>query len=254
MEKPQNQNILRLCILAAVAVYLAYAIYFAVYGLQFSVQLATDQYVYGMVSQNSLWWQIIYYTSEGITGSIAIVTRVFAALFAVYAAYLYWRKPDAVASIRKHASRALLLEAAFFLAIIPSVVAAFLYYLQQREPVLLRPHPQPACTLRHRNPLPRNRTRRSAAAVETALKNQIRSPRPHRHQMGSLGRVRLFAGGFLVQLHDALGRQHGTLPTCGRQLTAPLSCVHTKHDQLHPHRLRITWRRGNRSLQPRTRA
>jgi hypothetical protein len=128
MEKPQNQNILRLCILAAVAVYLAYAVYFAVYGLQFSVQLATDQYVYGMVSQNSLWWQIIYYTSEGITGSIAIVTRVFAALFAVYAAYLYWRKPDAVASIRKHASRALFLEAAFFLAIIPSVIAAFLYY------------------------------------------------------------------------------------------------------------------------------
>ncbi len=124
----KHSNILRLCILIAVAVYLAYAVYFAVYGLQFSVQLAGDQYVYSMVSQDPVWWQFLYYTSEGITGSIAIVVRAFAAIFAVYAAYLYWRKPDtAMPSIRKNAVRALLLEAVFFLAIIPSVIAAFAY-------------------------------------------------------------------------------------------------------------------------------
>lgn len=119
---------IRFWILVAVAVYLGYALYFAVYGLQFSIQLSQDQYVYSLISKNSLWWQILYYTSEGITGSIAIMLRAFAAAFAFYAAFLYWRKKDtAMPAIRKSTSRALLLEAGFFLAIIPSVIAAFGY-------------------------------------------------------------------------------------------------------------------------------
>ncbi|MCL5876447.1 MAG: hypothetical protein M1540_01385 [Candidatus Bathyarchaeota archaeon] len=119
---------IRFWILVVVAVYLGYALYFAVYGLQFSLQLSQDQYVYSMISQNSLWWRILYYLSEGITGSIAIVLRAFAASFAFYAAFLYWRKKDtSLPIIRKNAARALLLEAGFFLAIIPSVIAAFAY-------------------------------------------------------------------------------------------------------------------------------
>jgi len=121
---------IRFWILVAVAVYLGYALYFAVYGLQFSLQLSQDQYVYGLISKNSLWWQVLYYTSEGITGSIAIVLRAFAACFAFYSAFLYWRKKDAsFPAIRKNAARALLLEAGFFLAIIPSIIAAFAYNL-----------------------------------------------------------------------------------------------------------------------------
>ncbi len=125
---------IRLCIFIAVAVYLLYAIYFAVYGLQFSIQLSQDQYVYSLISKNSLWWQIAYYTSEGITGSIAIVLRAFAAIFATYAAYQYLRKKDAaMPTIKKNTCRALLLEAAFFLAIIPSIIAAFAYNLTTTE-------------------------------------------------------------------------------------------------------------------------
>jgi hypothetical protein len=120
----------RFWIMLAVAIYLGYALYFMVYGLQFSIQLSQDQYVWSLISKNSLWWQVIYYTSEGITGSIAIVLRAFAASFAFYAAYLYWRKKDiALPSIRKNVARALLLEAGFFLAIIPSIMAAFSYNL-----------------------------------------------------------------------------------------------------------------------------
>jgi hypothetical protein len=131
-EKYSNK--LRFCIFVAIIVYLGYAIYFAIYGLQFSIQLSQDQYVYSLISKNSLWWQIAYYTSEGITGSIAIVLRAFAAVFATYAAYLYWRKKDlAMSVIKKNASRALLLEAAFFLAIIPSIIAAFAYNLTTSE-------------------------------------------------------------------------------------------------------------------------
>ncbi len=121
---------IRFWILVAVAVYLVYALYFMVYGLQFSIQLSQDQYVWGLISKNSLWWQVMYYLSEGITGSIAIVLRAFAASFAFYAAFQYWRKKDtAMPAIRKNTARALLLEAGFFLAIIPSIIAAFSYNL-----------------------------------------------------------------------------------------------------------------------------
>ena len=61
---------------------------------------------------------------------MSIVLRAFAGAFAVYAAFLYWRKKDiAMPAIRKNAARALLLEAGFFLALIPSVIAALAYNL-----------------------------------------------------------------------------------------------------------------------------
>jgi hypothetical protein len=123
-------NSARFWLLILVSVYLAYALYFAIYGLQFSLQLTSDQYVYGLVSKDPWWWQILYYGSEGVAGSVAIVLRAFAGVFAFYAAFQYWRKGNnAMPTIRKNASRALLLEAGFFLALIPSVIAAFAYNL-----------------------------------------------------------------------------------------------------------------------------
>ena len=77
---------------------------------------------------------MLYYGSEGIGGSVSIVLRAFAGVFAVYAAFLYWGKKDiAMPAIRKNAARALLLEAGFFLALIPSVIAAFAYNLTSQD-------------------------------------------------------------------------------------------------------------------------
>jgi hypothetical protein len=118
----------RFWILILVSVYLAYALYFAIYGLQFSLQLTNDQYVFGLVSKDPWWWQILYYGSEGIAGSVAIVLRAFAGVFAFYAAFQYWRKGNnEMHTIRKNVSKTLLLEAGFFLALIPSIIAAFAY-------------------------------------------------------------------------------------------------------------------------------
>ena len=121
---------IRFWILVLVSVYFEYALYFAVYGLQFSLQLTSDHYVYGLVTKNPWWWILLYYGSEGVAGSVAIVLRAVGGFFAFYAAFLWWRKKDdAYPSIRKNASRALLLEAGFFLALIPSIIAAFAYNL-----------------------------------------------------------------------------------------------------------------------------
>ena len=121
---------IRFWVLVAVIVYFGYALYFAIYGLQFGLGFISDHYVYGLVTKDPWWWIVLYYGSEGIGGSVSIVLRAFAGAFAVYAAFLYWRKKDtAMHKIRKNAATALLLESGFFLALIPSVIAAFAYNL-----------------------------------------------------------------------------------------------------------------------------
>ena len=111
--------------LVVIFFYFVYALYFAIYGLQFSLQLTHDQYVYNLVSRDPWWWQILYYGSEGVAGSVAIILRAFAGLFALKAAFTYWnRGSNSMPAVRKNAVRAIALEAGFFLALIPSVIAA----------------------------------------------------------------------------------------------------------------------------------
>jgi hypothetical protein len=120
----------RFWILVVASTYLAYALYFAINGFTFSLGLISDHYVFNLVSKNSLWWQVLYYGSEGVFGVVATVVRAIAGLFAVYAAYLFWRKKDtAMPAIRKSASNALLLEAGFLLCLIPYIIAAIAYNL-----------------------------------------------------------------------------------------------------------------------------
>ena len=124
-----HESSLRLWIFVAVCAYFAYAVYFAVYGLNFSISLVHDQYVYGLVLKNLWWWTVLYYGSEGIAGSVAIVLRALGGALAVYSAFIYWRKKDnGFPLIRNKVSKALFLEACAFLALIPSIIAAFAYY------------------------------------------------------------------------------------------------------------------------------
>ena len=81
-----------------------------------------------MISQNPWWWGILYYGSEGVAGTVGLILRAAAGIFALHSVYLYWRKKDfAQAQIKRKAGTALLLETGFFLAMIPSVLAAFTY-------------------------------------------------------------------------------------------------------------------------------
>jgi hypothetical protein len=120
---------LRFWIFVVACAYFAYAIYFAVHGLTFSIGLTSDYYVYNLISKNPWWWAILYYGSEGISGSVGLILRAIGGFFALYSAFLFWRKKDsALPLIRHKAGTALLLEAGFYLALIPSVIAAFAYY------------------------------------------------------------------------------------------------------------------------------
>ena len=112
-----------------VCVYLGYAFYFAVYGLNFSIATASSSYVHNMIAQNPWWWAILYYSSEGISGTVGLILRAIGGAFALHAAYLLWRKKDApITQIKRKVSTALLLETAYYLSLIPCVIAAFAYY------------------------------------------------------------------------------------------------------------------------------
>lgn len=118
----------RFWILVVACTYLAYALYYAVSGMRDSIGMISNQYIYTSLSNNPWWWMVLFYSSEGVAGSIAIIVRTIAGVFAVYAAFLFWRKKDtSMPNIRKSASAALLLEAVFFLTLIASVIAAAAY-------------------------------------------------------------------------------------------------------------------------------
>ncbi|HMK94608.1 MAG TPA: hypothetical protein VK536_04315 [Candidatus Limnocylindrales bacterium] len=119
---------LRFWVLIVACTYFAYSVYYAASGMRDSIGMLTNQYIYTSLVHNPWWWLVLFYGSEGVSGSIAILSRAVAGVFAVYAAFLFWRKKDDNApALRKSAGWALLLENVFFLALIPSVIAAAAY-------------------------------------------------------------------------------------------------------------------------------
>ncbi len=119
---------LRFWIFIVACTYLGYSIYYAASGMRDSIGMISNHFIYNSLTQNPWWWGVLFYGSEGVSGSISIVSRAVAGVFAVYAAFLFWRKKEGtMPAIRKNASRALVLEAVFFLALIPSIIAAVAY-------------------------------------------------------------------------------------------------------------------------------
>ena len=109
--------------------YFLYAVYFAIYGLSFSVGLISDNYVFDQVVKDPWWWAILYYGSEGIVGFLCGFFRAIAGFFAVSASYLFWRKKDfRLNSIKSKVTKALFFEAAYFISLSLSVVASLVYF------------------------------------------------------------------------------------------------------------------------------
>jgi len=119
---------LRFWILIVASTYFAYSVYYAASGMRDNIGMITNQYIHTMLARNPWWWMVLFYGSEGVSSSIASISRAVAGVFAVYAAFLFWRKKDnTMPAIRKNASRALILEVVYFLAFIPSIIAAAAY-------------------------------------------------------------------------------------------------------------------------------
>ncbi len=115
-------------ILIVACTYLAYALYYAASGMRDSIGMISNQYIYSSLSANPWWWLVLFYSSEGVAGSIAIIVRAIAGALAVYGTFLFWRKKEtAMPRLRKSVSAVLLLEAVFFWTLIASIIAAAAY-------------------------------------------------------------------------------------------------------------------------------
>ena len=68
----------RFWIFGAALSYFLYSVYFAIYGLSFSVGLISDEYVFNLVSKDPWWWAVLYYGSEGVFGFLSGLFRAIA--------------------------------------------------------------------------------------------------------------------------------------------------------------------------------
>jgi magnesium-transporting ATPase (P-type) len=126
----QSLGSYRFWIVLVALAYFLYAVYFAVYGLSFSVGLISDHYVFDQLAKDPWWWAILYYGSEGVFGFLSGFFRAIAGFFAVYSSFLFWRKKDVdLSSIKSKVTKALFFEATYFISLSLTVVASFAYYL-----------------------------------------------------------------------------------------------------------------------------
>jgi len=124
-----NRGSFRFWILVVVCAYFGLALYWAIIGVSGSIEYVSNYYVYQELSKGPWWWMILYYGSEGLSGTVGVVLRAVAGFFAFYSAVVFWRKKESALSlIRGKVGTALLLEGAYFLSFIPSTVAVFVYY------------------------------------------------------------------------------------------------------------------------------
>lgn len=117
---------LRFLILIAVGAYFFYAQYMLYKSIIFSVDLILNFNLYQELMEVP-WWTAVFYSSE-LGGTIGGILRSIGSLFALYCALLFFiKKSESYSRIRKKVGIALILEAGFFLFLIPTVILGFVY-------------------------------------------------------------------------------------------------------------------------------
>ena len=90
-------KLLRLTILGVVSVFFALALYWGIEGIIGSISYISNSYVYQKLSEGPSWWLALYYSGEGVAGTVGLVIRAVGGLFAFYAALLFtWKKDSAM--------------------------------------------------------------------------------------------------------------------------------------------------------------
>lgn len=136
---------LRFLILVVVCAYFVMASYWLFQGTIWDLQL-TINYAKFQELTKVFWWTALFYSSELIGGSMAVIFRWFAGLCALYSAYLFLIKGEnALALIKGKVCAALFFEGCYYLALIPSAIIGFVYpflnenfwYFEPRAPALI---------------------------------------------------------------------------------------------------------------------
>ena len=113
-------------ILVAVCAFFAWTQYELFQSTIFSIDLIKNFSTYQALMKLP-WWTATFYSSE-LGGTIGGILRWLASYLALYSAFLYWRKKDAaIPQIKGKVCTAMLLEAGYFLFLIPTVWLGFVY-------------------------------------------------------------------------------------------------------------------------------
>jgi hypothetical protein len=116
-------------IFIAVTVFFCFALYWAIAGIIGSISYISNSYAYQKLSEGPSWWLVLYYSGEGVAGTVGLVIRAVGGFFALYAATLFlWKKETSLPLIKGKIGAALLFEGLYFLSLIPSTITAFAYY------------------------------------------------------------------------------------------------------------------------------
>jgi hypothetical protein len=116
-------------IFIAVTVFFCLALYWAIEGIIGSISYISNSYVYQKLSDGPSWWLVLYYSGEGVAGTVGLVIRAVGGFFALYAAALFlWKKETSLPLIKGKVGVALLSEGLYFLSLIPPTITAFAYY------------------------------------------------------------------------------------------------------------------------------
>lgn len=114
----------------SVAVFFSLSLYWAVQGIIGSISYISNSYVYQKLSQGPFWWLVLYYSGEGIAGTVGLVIRAVGGFFALWAVALFLHSDqESLPQVKAKVRNALLLEGIYFLSLIPSTITAFAYYL-----------------------------------------------------------------------------------------------------------------------------
>ncbi|MBC7131188.1 hypothetical protein H5T51_08290 [Candidatus Bathyarchaeota archaeon] len=121
-----SKSSFRLMMLIVVLAYFAVGCYWLAITYKWSLSMGVELETYQRIIKE-FWWVVLFYSSE-LGGSIGIVFRWIAALFALYSAILFFKDGEAaIPRIKGKAALAILFEALYFLTYIPSVILGFAY-------------------------------------------------------------------------------------------------------------------------------
>ena len=122
----RNRGSLGFWVFVVVCAYFGFAQYMVYRSIIFSSDLIGNFATYqGLIKVS--WWTPVFYSSE-LVGGIGGILRAVAGFFALYSAWLFWRKKEAAFPlIRRKVGAALVLEAGYYLSLIPTVVLGFVF-------------------------------------------------------------------------------------------------------------------------------
>jgi len=121
-----NRRSFRLTVLVAVLAYFAVQCYWIWVTSRWSLHMGEDLAMYQRLIKET-WWLIAFYLSE-LGGSVGIIFRWIASIFALYAALVFLKGGEAaLPKIRGKAAAAILFEGLYYLTYIPTVYLGFAY-------------------------------------------------------------------------------------------------------------------------------